>query len=927
MSSRRAEGSLALLVAIASLGCAAFAAGQTAQIINVQGGTAYAVSDDGNIVVGTAPRGDTNSDQGYRWQNNTSVYVGSLNTFFKGSHGQGLSANGNVVVGHTQKNGLDKKAFRWIPGGPQGGQMVSLVPISLDAGESVAYDVSDDGAIIVGRLDMPRNGVLTARAVRWNGSSPVDLNPTAPLTDKSGAYGISADGSVIVGTFREESTDRHAFRWTSTTGLVDLGTSDGQFGVSHANAVSADGTVVGGYTGQNTNSGQASLWKDGSWTLLDDLGSIFESEVYDVSHDGRVAVGVCGFDAMIWDETGAHKLRDYLIAYRADMTGWSGLDVAYGCSKDGRVIVGKGSSGSFRAYLPLPNRAPTVTSNEIPPGGTINVKLGQTFQTTFKGRDSDLDTLTMNENFTIGTFSPSNNNSGPSPFDVNFTFTPVVSDVGSHSGTVKFTDTSGDLATNSGQLDFTIVVPPNNIPTVAPIAAKTIECNGKHNLVTLVAPVADADGHPLKVDWFVNGLRKQTTSNVSSGNTQFKYDFPHGVSDVVVQVSDAYSAPQQQATTVTVQDTTAPVVIVAPTLVVPTDPGVAYATKPRLPKPQVNEKCDGDPELTNDAPPVMPIGTYTVTWTAKDFTGLTTSATQQIVVKDLEAPEMLVTAAVNKRVDRGEVYATIKLPQPQVFDNVSAAGKIVVKSNARPRYPIGTTTVTWTATDEAGNLGRATTKVTVVNRRPTANAGADIVVNTTSESGARVRLNGGKSSDPDGHALKYLWSARGVKFSPKTSKTPLATFKVGVTNVKLTVTDEGGAKHTDTVRVTVRLKGGSARSQGAAANEAFATASSSAARSVASGETSDASVAGYRYSAAADRFGLAAGEYVRWDEGQSEADGLASYAELRYYQALYGEQATNELIRAFAETGDDSTLHALLEAARGVQAAHADLAE
>ncbi len=96
---------------------------------------------------------------------------------------------------------------------------------------------------------------------------------------------------------------------------------------------------------------------------------------------------------------------------------------------------------------------------------------------------------------------------------------------------------------------------------------------------------------------------------------------------------------------------------------------------------------------------------------------------------------------------------------------------------------------------------------------------------------------------------------------------------------------------------------------------------------IASGATGEHSVAGYRYAAAAERFGLAVGEHVRWNEGQSEAEGLANYVELRYYQALYGEEATANLIRAFAESGDDRMLHALSEAARGVQAARADLSE
>lgn len=826
MPSRRCVRVLAYWISIGSLGCAAFAVGEDAQIIHIQGGTAYGISGGGDHVVGQARRADTSSDQGYLWSYgppSTSTYVGTLNDFFKGSFARGVSADGKIVVGRTDKNSFaHQHAFRWMPGGPNGGQMVSLVPPGLHEGESEARAVSDDGATIVGKLEMVRNGVFTPRAVRWLGAKVIDLNPKASMTDQSGAYDVSADGKVIVGTYREESTDRHAFRWTEQTGLVDLGTFNGQFGVSHANAVSADGTVVAGYTGVNMNSRRASLWKDGVWTQLDDMGTIFESEVNDVSHNGRVAVGNIWPNAMIWDETGPHILKDYLEDYGADLTGWTRLEVAYACSRDGRTIVGVGNLGSFRAHLPLPNL----------------------------------------------------------------------------------------------------------VPTVEPIAARTIECVGEHNLITLQTAIEDGDGDRLKVDWYVNGALFKTFTNVAPGVASFQYDFPHGTTDVLVRVSDAVSEIQEQATTVTVQDTTDPVVVVAPTQVVSTNKGLSYATKPRLPKPQVNEACDGNPVLTNDAPDILPIGTYTVTWTVRDYSGNESTATQRIVVKDLEKPELLVTAAVTRRVDRSQIYATIKLPQPQVFDNASLKGKIVVKSNARVRYPVGTTVVTWTATDEAKNVGRATTRVTVINGKPKANAGSNIVVTAPSERGIRVRLNGSKSSDPDDHTLRYFWSAPRVKFDSARSKNPVGLFKIGATTVKLTVTDEVGAKRTDTVRVTVRLKRGSGRrSLGSAANQAFSAASSSAARSVTSAGAGKASVAGYRYAAAAEGFGVAAGEYAQWEEGQTENDGLSHYAELRYYQKLYGEQATNELMRAYAETGDESALQAALEAALGVHAAMGDLAE
>ena len=465
----------------------------------------------------------------------------------------------------------------------------------------------------------------------------------------------------------------------------------------------------------------------------------------------------------------------------------------------------------------------------------------------------------------------------------------------------------------------------NGAPIVDPIAAQTIECVGEHNLVTLATKVVDLNGDRLKVEWFVGGELKKTSSRVASGTTvQFRYDYPHGSSDVLVVVDDGNGAVEQQATTVTVQDTTDPVITVAPTILLSTDPGVAYASKARLPLPQVSEACDGAPVLTSDAPETFAMGQHTLTWTVRDFSGNESTATQTINVVDQEGPQLFARPSVKARVDHGETYATLTLPPPSAGDN--SGGSVSITSNKRRRYPIGTTIVTWTATDPFGNQTKRTTKVTVVNRPPSADAGPNRVVKTNSERGAVLRLNAARSSDPDGHELTYRWHAPRSLFNDRTSEKPQIRFPVGRTKVTLTVFDEAGAMQKDVLYVTVRLnKSGGRRPRGAEANEAFANASSTALRGVAEGSATGASLSGYRDAAAAEGYGAAVGEYVRWEEGQSEADATANYLELRYLQALYGEQAVDSLVRAYAETGDEAALQAALQAARGVQAAKGDL--
>jgi len=111
----------------------------------------------------------------------------------------------------------------------------------------------------------------------------------------------------------------------------------------------------------------------------------------------------------------------------------------------------------------------------------------------------------------------------------------------------------------------------------------------------------------------------------------------------------------------------------------------------------------------------FPIGTTTVTVTSS--TGETCTFT--VTVKDEEAPA--ITAPANVRVNAAAGLCNIAktdvtLGAPQYSDNCTG---VTVTNDAPETFPVGTTTVTWTATDAAGNTATATQTVTVVdNQQP-----------------------------------------------------------------------------------------------------------------------------------------------------------------------------------------------------------------
>jgi probable HAF family extracellular repeat protein len=92
------------------------------------------------------------------------------------------------------------------------------------------------------------------RAFRWTASTGmVDIGTLGG--PESAAFAVNKDGSVVVGTSLTSgsSASNHAFRWTAKTGMQDLQTLLQGTKASHwivlftANGVSADGTAIAGY--------------------------------------------------------------------------------------------------------------------------------------------------------------------------------------------------------------------------------------------------------------------------------------------------------------------------------------------------------------------------------------------------------------------------------------------------------------------------------------------------------------------------------------------------------------------------------------------------------------------------------------------------------------------------------------------------------
>jgi hypothetical protein len=188
--------------------------------------------------------------------------------------------------------------------------------------------------------------------------------------------------------------------------------------------------------------------------------------------------------------------------------------------------------------------------------------------------------------------------------------------------------------------------------------------------------------------------------------------FPLGTTVVTLTVTADGRTSEPDTVSVTVQDTTPPVITVPAgvTLEQTTAAGRPYT----LPKATATDICDADVGITNNAPAVFPLGETTVTFTATDDSGNSVSKSMKVSVVDTTPPVITVPADVTvEQASRAGTVVSLTATATDICD-----AHPVITSDALAIYPLGTTTVHFTATDASGNHASGTTRVTVVDTTP-----------------------------------------------------------------------------------------------------------------------------------------------------------------------------------------------------------------
>jgi subtilisin family serine protease len=255
--------------------------------------------------------------------------------------------------------------------------------------------------------------------------------------------------------------------------------------------------------------------------------------------------------------------------------------------------------------------------------------------------------------------------------------------------------------------DALVCIAPNTPPVCDANGPYTAECGMGTQLDGTGS--YDPDGDPLTYTW----EGPFDSSPESGAMPTVIFPAPTGLKSVDLTVTDAIGDSDSCSAPVTVQDTLDPS-ITAPDDVL--DECTSPAGTPAdLGTPVTDDACDEALMVTNDAPPLFPLGATPVLWTATDDSGNSASDSQTVTIVDTTPPDLTAPPDIVAECTSPD-GTPVDLGEPTVSDICDAS--VDVDNDAPPLFPVGTTPVLWSAIDDSGNQSFDGQDVTVEDTIP-----------------------------------------------------------------------------------------------------------------------------------------------------------------------------------------------------------------
>uniref|UniRef100_UPI00248FCC6E HYR domain-containing protein n=1 Tax=Aquimarina aggregata TaxID=1642818 RepID=UPI00248FCC6E len=362
--------------------------------------------------------------------------------------------------------------------------------------------------------------------------------------------------------------------------------------------------------------------------------------------------------------------------------------------------------------------------------------------------------------------------------------------VGTTTNTFEITDAAG----NSTTCSFDITITDIENPTIVNLPTNIIQNN-------------DFDSCGAIVNWTEPTAADNCSGSSSiqtSGNSNGSF-FPIGDTVVTYTATDTSGNSINGSFTITINDTQAPIIQNCPSNISkPSNLGIC-STMVSWTEPSATDNCSNSGNIvwTKSHSPgdTFPVGTTTVTYIATDEAGNNSlTCSFDILVEDLEAPVLSnCPIDITTNVDTGECFATVTWTEPNVNDNCTGSTDIIwVKShNSGDTFPTGTTTVTYTATDESGNNSAICSFIITVDDNEAPNAVCATPTLSLDTSGnatlTDILVDGGSSDN--------CTTSNNLMFT--FSQTTFNCSDLGANAVIVTVTDEAGNSSTCNTTVTI----------------------------------------------------------------------------------------------------------------------------
>ena len=259
-----------------------------------------------------------------------------------------------------------------------------------------------------------------------------------------------------------------------------------------------------------------------------------------------------------------------------------------------------------------------------------------------------------------------------------------------------------DQSGNAQQCEFTVSVTDSTPPTLACPSDRIVECESSEGSV---------------VDFVVTAVDRCDPSPVVSCTPPSGSVFPPGVTVVECLAVDSWGNRSFCSFTVSVVDTTPPVLASPPSVTVECQGSegtiVTFA-------PNVTDNCDSDVDVlcVPASGELFPLGMTAVICIATDDAGLQSAARFVVEVVDTTPPSLACSEdAVVVECDRPGA-GTINYPAPVAGDLCDSSPTIVCDPVVGTVLPLGDHVVTCVATDESGNSASCEFWVSVVDTTP-----------------------------------------------------------------------------------------------------------------------------------------------------------------------------------------------------------------